>query len=433
LQDMKRIDSSNRLRLLGFGLFVTVHFLSCLQRVAMSVVADALTFELGLDSVALGFMSSGFFISYALTQPVMGILCDKVSPERVSAGALIVAAFGTFLFAGAKGFAPAFCGRVMMGVGLAAGLIPGMKFIAVMFPPEVFSTYNALFAAIGNTGALVGAAPLAWLTAKAGWRPVFRGLAFAAVLLSGLCWLFTSRYSTRKVPDSGSRHGSASYSDVIRNCNLQLLALFMFARFGSQAAFQGLWGVPYISSVYGVNSTLAAAAVSMIATGYVISAPFMGRLADALAARGMGLFIARRRLLIATTLCYVVAWMPIVLAKGLLSFRAICVLLFIMGVCLSSSSLVFGIAKDLLPSKVSGFATGLVNIMAILGGAVMPPLVGWFIKLLAAEGLQGGAMYSRALAPCLIAAALALSLMLMVRKLGDAPSEVQGGGHSRNL
>jgi MFS family permease len=426
LYDVNRTDSSNRLRFFGFGLFAAIYFLSFLQRVAVSVVADDLAIELGLDSVALGFMSSGFFIAYALTQPAMGLLCDKAGPERVSAGALVIAAIGSFLFAGAKGFTPAFLGRILMGAGLAAGFIPGMKVIAAMFPPEAFSTHNALFVAIGNAGSLMGAAPLAWLTAIAGWRLVFRGLAALAVLLASLCWVFATKQSTREVPDPDLSDESGSYRDVIRSRDLWLLALFLLAKYGSQVAFQGLWGVPYLSVLYGVNPTQAATAVTMIATGYVLTAPFVGKLADTMAARGIDLLVARRSLLIGTTLLYVLTWVPIVIAPGLLPFGAMYVLLFIMGISLSSASLVFGIAKDLFPSKVSGLAIGLVNVLSILGGAAMPPIVGWFIKQMTAEGLQGGPLYSRALGPCLVAAALSLALVSMVRKpVGELP----GVGH----
>ena len=67
------------------------------------------------------------------------------------------------------------------------------------------------------------------------------------------------------------------------------------------------------------------------------------------------------------TLCYVATWIPLVLAPGFLPFQAIYVLLFIMGVMLQSS-LVFGIVKDLFRYNVSGFASGLVNIICVLGG-----------------------------------------------------------------
>ncbi len=48
-----RASSAARLRLFGFGLFAAIYFLSFLQCVAVSVVADDLAMELGLDSVAL--------------------------------------------------------------------------------------------------------------------------------------------------------------------------------------------------------------------------------------------------------------------------------------------------------------------------------------------------------------------------------------------
>ena len=47
--------------------------------------------------------------------------------------------------------------------------------------------------------------------------------------------------------------------------------------------------------------------------------------------------------------------------------------------------------------------------MSILGGAAMPPLVGWSVRRLTDQGLQGSVVYSRGLGPSLIAAALSLT------------------------
>ena len=430
LQDITASDRSSRLRLIGFGLFSAVYFLSYFQRVAISAVADDLAFELRLDSVALGFMSSGFLISYALTQPIMGFLCDRIGPERVSAIALILAAIGSFMFGKANGFGPAFLGRIIMGVGLSAGLIPGMKFIAVMFPPEVFTTYNALFVATGNIGALVGAAPLVQLSARFGWRSVFTGLAVASVSIAGLCLAFTSKQPSPRVqaPDSGDK--ASSYRDVIKSPHLWLLSFYLFGRYGAQIAFQGLWGIPYLTGVYGVDATSAAGAVGMIAIGIIVASPIVGKLADTMAARGMGLFAARRRLLVSAALCYVATWIPLVLAPGFLPFQAIYVLLFIMGMCTCTASLVFGIVKDLFRPNVSGFASGLVNIICVLGGVVMPPVVGWFVKRITAQGLYGGAVYSKSLVPCLVASAAGAALILIMPKPAEKPFQRAFGQHT---
>jgi len=63
------------------GSSVAIYFSSFLQRLAVSVVADDVTVELGLDSVVLDFMSSGFFAAYAPVRPAMGLLRDKARPN----------------------------------------------------------------------------------------------------------------------------------------------------------------------------------------------------------------------------------------------------------------------------------------------------------------------------------------------------------------
>ena len=432
------------MRRFAFSLFASVYFLSFLQRVAISVVAGALEAEFGLDSVALGMMSSGFFIAYALAQPVIGLLADRAGPERVAAGALAVGAVGSFMFAAARSFGVAFSGRVLMGLGLAAGFIPGMKAIAELFPPEMFSTFNALFVTIGHAGSLVGAAPLAWMTTAAGWRAVFTGLAFVAVARAVWCAGSAVRNGRDRAAGGAARLGAGDVAwlgsgqgpgqgleqglgqaleqvrgtnrEVVASVRMWLVAFFLFAKYGSQVAFQGLWGAPYIVSVYGVSPTQAAGAVTMVAVGYVVAAPFMGRLADRLATAGMDLFAAQRLLLVGSTALCVAVWIPMALAPGLVPWGALHVVVFLLGVSYSTASLAFGITKDLFPANVSGIATGLVNITSILGGAAMPPLVGWIVERRLDAGVSAHAVHAGALWPCLVAAAVSLALVAMVTR-----------------
>ena len=224
-----------------------------------------------------------------------------------------------------------------------------------------------------ETGALVEPHRL-YAKCGFGWNRS-SGLAVASVSIAGLCLAFTSKQPSPRVqaPDSGDK--ASSYRDVIKSPHLWLLSFYLFGRYGAQIAFQGLWGIPYLTGVYGVDATSAAGAVGMIAIGIIVTSPIVGKLADTMAARGMGLFAARRRLLVSAALCYVATWIPLVLAPGFLPFQAIYVLLFIMGMCTCTASLVFGIVKDLFRPNVSGFASGLVNIICVLGGVVMPPVV----------------------------------------------------------
>jgi len=207
LEDGKGIDLPSRLRLIGFTLFSAIYFLSFFHDMAVPVVGDDLVSDLSLDASALGFMSSGFLVLYALTQPAIGLLSDRIGPERASAGALLIGALGSFLAVQADGFTFAFLGRIMMGTGLAAGFIPGMKLIAVMFRRKVFTTYNALFAGIGNLSCLVGTVPLTRLAATMEWRQVFAGLGVVSVLVAGSSWAFARMRSAHTMSATGPERG----------------------------------------------------------------------------------------------------------------------------------------------------------------------------------------------------------------------------------
>lgn len=422
------VTSAARLRVLVFSLFSAVYFMSFLQRVSISVVAGEFQAEMGLNSVQLGMLTSAFFISYAAAQPVIGLLSDKAGPERVAAGSMVLAVVGSFMFAAARSFGAAFAGRILIGVGLAAGFIPGLKAIAEMFPAQSFSTVNAIFIALGQLGSLIGAAPLAWATAAAGWRTVFTGLAVVAVVLAALCFAYAAwkararRGAAAAGPSTQTDTATTGYGrratnrEVLLSARIWLLAFFLFTKYGSQVAFQGLWGAPYLMSTYGVGATQAASGLTMLGVGYVVAAPLVGRLADWLASRGMDLFTARRRIVVVTTAIAVAAWVPMVLAPGLVPWGALQVLLFVMGTGYSSASLVFGIGKDLFPANVSGFSTALINVTSILGGAVLPPLVGWIVGRGLASGAAGPTVYADALWPSLVAASASLVLALAVTK-----------------
>jgi sugar phosphate permease len=452
IRDTSSAARAARLRVSVFSLFSAIYFMSFLQRVSISVVATEFQAELGLNSVQLGMMTSGFFIAYAAVQPIIGLLSDKAGPEPVAAGSLVVAAIGSFVFVAARSFGVAFMGRVLIGLGFAAGFIPGVKAIAEMFPPNSFSSVNAVFLALGQLGSLVGAAPLAWATAAAGWRAVFTGLAVASVVLAVLCIAYAGWRARSAAADRRREAGAAAVAgatvgavegagakgerratnrEVLLSARVWLLAFYLFTKYGSQVTFQGLWGVPYLMAVYGVNATQAASAITMLAVGYVVAAPLVGRLADWLVARGMDQFAARRRLLIGTTVMAVVAWVPMVVAPGWAPWSVLQALLFIMGIGYSSASLIFGIGKDLFPSSVSGFVTALINVTSIAGGAAMPPLVGWLVQ----RGLDGGAaaerVYAGILWPGLIACAASLVLVMAVtrpRERGQGQGQAQGAG-----
>ena len=55
--------------------------------------------ELGLGADDLGLLTSVYFLTFAAAQIPIGILLDRYGPRRIQSALLVVAAFGSALFA----------------------------------------------------------------------------------------------------------------------------------------------------------------------------------------------------------------------------------------------------------------------------------------------------------------------------------------------
>lgn len=191
----------------------------------------------------------------------------------------------------------------------------------------------------------------------------------------------------------------------------------MFARYGSQTAFQGLWGIPHIMSMYRVGRERAAAAVMMIGLGYIINAPLVGWLADRLSRRTGDAFRARRSIQACTTGAYALTWIPITFLPGRLSMKTLYGLLFAMGLGASSGGLGFAIVKDQYPPEAAGSATSAANIMSIIGASAIPPIVGVLIHESGQAGAGVNVVYGLSLWPCLAAGVCAwLAAVLLAHR-----------------
>lgn len=434
----------SRQRSMVFALLSAAYFMSFVQRVALSVVAAELGEELHIGAVELGLMSSAFFVAYAAAQPLVGILSDLLGPMIVVSCCLCLGTIGTWIFAASRSTASAFVGRIMIGAGLSGVFIPGVKVITMLYDSDKFASVSGLFLALGNAGAVLGTAPMAWLASAAGWRGSFAIIGVLLTILTALC-LAVSRLHRPKatdlapghvghldcaasggVPKRGSRQALGTLKMFLHDRNLWLVSLFMFARYGSQTAFQGLWGIPHIMSIYKVSREQAAAAVMMIGLGYIINAPLVGWLADRMSQRSGDAFGARRSILACTTGIYALTWIPIVFFSGQFSIWALYALLFMMGLGASSGGLGFAIVKDHYPFEAAGSATSAANIMSIIGASAIPPVVGVLIHKAGQAGAGVRAVYGLSLWPCLAAGVCAWLAARLLTNDRSSPSGSAG-------
>ena len=76
------------------GVISAIYLLVYFHRVSISVIVPDLLAAFETRAAALGFMSSMYFTVYALEQPVVGYLSDRLGPRRVVGFWTLAAALG---------------------------------------------------------------------------------------------------------------------------------------------------------------------------------------------------------------------------------------------------------------------------------------------------------------------------------------------------
>src|SRR5918911_3062009 len=93
------------------------------SRTVMAIIGPVLAVEFSLSASELGLLAACMFAAYAAAQLPEGVALDVLGPRRVQAKFNLVAAAGFALFALADGVAGFVVGRVLLGIGVSAGLM----------------------------------------------------------------------------------------------------------------------------------------------------------------------------------------------------------------------------------------------------------------------------------------------------------------------
>jgi len=402
-----------------FAVLGLAYFFVYFHRLSLSVVADDLARDFQTTAGVLGLLGSVYFYCYAAMQFPAGLLSDSVGPRKTVTFSLLLAAAGSFLFGIAPSLAPAFAGRVMVGLGVSMVFIPTMKILSQWFRAGEFAVMAGLLNAVGGLGVLAGTWLLGLLATQFGWRMSFQLIAGCTVVILILVWLIVrDRPADRGWPSPAEIDGTAGGDpgaapkiglwagarQVVSEKHFWPIAVWFFFDCGIFFGFGGLWGGPYLMHAYGMNRGQAGAVLSMIAWGMIVGSPLLGVLSEKVLKSRKQTFILASAVL--TALLVLVTLFPTGLPRGVLY-----VWFFLFSV--SSSAIVimgFTATKELFPVEIAGTSVGTVNLFPFLGGAVFMPLLGRILDAYpgAGEGTYSVAGYRMVLAVLLVASILAL-------------------------
>lgn len=413
-----------RLAWMIWGLGAALYLIGFYQRVAPGVMTTELMTDFQLNATALGNLSAFYFYSYVAMQVPTGLLADHWGPRRLLASGASIAGLGTLLFAMAPDALWANLGRLLIGGSVAVAFVGMLKLAGHWLPPKQYSLASGMALFCGVVGAVFAGVPLRLLVDAFGWRPVMLVSAVVAFIVALAIWLLVRDDPTEKgyashaiAHDDQAGHQDkgvmAGIRAVLGYRNTWLLYFIPGAGVGSVLTFAGLWGVPFLTTHYGLEKTTAAAICSALLVSWAIGGPVFGWLSDHLG--------HRKPLYLLGCVIQLAGWCVVVLVPGLPVWLLV-LLLIVVGFFSGNMIIGFAFARESAPARLAGTASGLVNMGVMIGPMLLQPAVGWLLDRNWSGTMDNGARiygleaYRNGFSLMLAWLALALVLILFTRE-----------------
>jgi MFS family permease len=376
---------------LVWGLGAAFYFAGFFQRVAPAVITEQLMAEFSIGARELGQFSAFYFYSYVLVQIPTGILADHWGSRKLLTAGSLVAACGIALFASASSIAVADLGRLLIGGAAGVVFVALLKLSTQWFPLRIFATVSGFLMFVGVAGAVFGGIPMHYLVQGFGWRPVMLVAAAIQLLIAAGIWQIVRddpgqrNYRSYAPPEPATPFSvgeiAAGLAEVLRYRNTWLASLLAGCMSGPVIAFAGLWGVPYLTTHYGLPTAASSALTSLLLVFYAVGGIVAGIWSDRIG--------RRKPVLVAGTVAALFCWIPVLLVPSL-PLWLLGSLMVLAGLFAGSIIVTFAFVKESIPPALAGTGAGVCNMGSMLGGLFLQQAVGWLLDFNWGGALKGG-------------------------------------------
>lgn len=355
------------------------HVFSNMVRTVPAVAVDVLTRDLGISAETLAWVTGAFPLAFAAVMIPVGIALDRHGVKRVALWLLAVAGSGALIAAVATGPWSMLLAQVVMGAGCSGMLMCPVTFAARALPAQRFAVWSGVILALGNSGMLLSASPLALLIEALDWRAGF----WAPAAFAALAFLLVLALVPADRPGLAASRGMlADIREVLAMARLPAMRGVMVIVFASLAAvlgLRGLWGGPWLMEAKGLGRIEAGNVLLGCAVALTAGPAIAG-----VVARRVGrprLLLGGSHLLAGVLLLLLVAGGPggmvsrsFGLAVMPVGYDAALVVLF--GLIIAFQVTGFALVRAAVPAEQAGRGMSAANLSFFLGAAVLQPLSG---------------------------------------------------------
>jgi len=361
--------------------YLTVYF----HRVSPAVIVNDIFVLFNVkDAAVVGSLAAVYFYVYFLMQIPAGLLADLLGPRKIIFAGMLVSGIGSIWFGLTSSLSGLFVARFLIGLGVSVIFISLIRVYSTWFKPREFGTVIGLSVFIGNLGAIIAATPLAAMIAAFGLRYTFVLVGLFSLAVALLAWfvvrddpqeLLVPKHGyakeDKRVAMSLSTMGSEIYK-VVYNRYVWHAFASAFCVYGPFMAIAGIWGVPYLMQVYGMDRSTAATFMIISTIGVMFGSFAIGFISDRL--------FSRKKPYLAFVIGNAMVWAALVFWNdGAPPHNSLFIIFFLLGVFGNTGMVSTIMVKEYNPPAVAGLASGIGNIGAFVGSALMQPFLGYLL------------------------------------------------------
>ena len=243
-------------------LLLLVYILNFLDRQIVTILAEPIRRDLGLNDTQLGLLGG---LAFALFYTVLGVpiarYADRATTNRVNVIAIALAVWSgmTALCGAAGNFVQLLMARIGVGVGEAGCTPPAHSLISDYVPKEKRASAMAFYGLGIPIGSLLGLAFGGWLNDAFGWRQAFYFVGAPGLVMALIVWL-TLREPRKRITAVDTPRGPAAAS--LRDALKEILRSKAFVHMAIAASFvaflgygKAFWAAVLFQRVHGLSAS----------------------------------------------------------------------------------------------------------------------------------------------------------------------------------
>jgi MFS family permease len=345
-------------------------------RVLPGTMQEDLIKDFELNDFELGNVAACFFYAYLIVQPLSGIVIARTSNAIALLIASIAVLLGALVMSMASASLHLYISQLLLGVGGSFALIIALNAGRAAVSKKFYPLFSGGVVAVGASGAILGQAPLSYISEVWHWQEiVFCSALLEVVIIVNMLWMLAlNRGRERSQKVVAKTYDSKPFlRDTLTDSNVWLLSAMGFFLCLPMASFVIVWLYPFISLELGKDTVFSRLAPTMAYGGYVVGSPIVGWLATSMPARKPQMLMAASAIgLVTSLLAIYTTEHSIIVVYGLL---------FLMGVSISCMTIIISLVRDWIPSERLPIALGIAMCALNLGGTLSLIAIGYILDL----------------------------------------------------